>query len=134
MSRPVTYRFWAFLAAVSLSAALVVLGMPAVAHAAGELSLSPTEVDFSATTVETPGGQQQVEIKNTGDQSVWVSNVFIDGTEGADFNQNNNCGGELKPDTACQVNVSFWPHGEGSRSATLHVSSDADNPDATAPL
>ena len=134
MSRPVTHRFWPFLAAVSLSAALVVLGMPAVAHAAGELTLSPTELDFAATTVETPGGQQQVQVRNTGDQSVWISNVFIDGSEGADFNQNNNCGGELKTDAVCFVNVSFWPHGEGTRSATLHVSSDADNPDATAPL
>jgi HYDIN/CFA65/VesB family protein len=134
MSRPVIHRFWPFLAAVSLSAALVVLGMPAVAHAAGQLTLSPAELDFPATTVEYPGGQQQVQVQNTGDQSVWIGNVFIDGGEGADFSQNNNCGGELKTEAVCQVNVSFWPHGEGIRSATLHVSSDADNPDATAPL
>ena len=99
-----------------------------------ELTVSPTQLGFAATTVSYSGGQLQVEIKNTGDLPVNVNNVFIDGSEGADFNQNNNCGGQLNPDQACNVNVAFWPHGEGSRSATLHLSSDASNPDETVPL
>jgi hypothetical protein len=99
-----------------------------------ELTVSPGQLDFPATTVNYPGGQQQVEVKNTGDLPVNINNVFIDGSEGADFNQNNNCGGQLNPDQVCNVNVSFWPHGEGTRSATLHLSSDASRPDETEPL
>jgi urease beta subunit len=99
-----------------------------------ELAVSPGQLDFPATTVNYQGGQQQVEVKNTGDLPVQVNNVFIDGSEGADFNQNNNCGGKLDPEQVCYVNVAFWPHGEGSRNATLHVSSDASRPDETVPL
>jgi hypothetical protein len=99
-----------------------------------ELTASPTQLDFPATTVNYQGGQQQVEVKNTGDLPVSVNNVFIDGLEGADFSQNNNCGGQLNPDQVCNVNVTFWPHGEGTRNGTLHVSSDASNPDVTVPL
>jgi urease beta subunit len=99
-----------------------------------ELTVSPGQLDFSATTVNYPGGEKQVEVKNTGDLPVNVNNVFIDGSEGADFNQNNNCGGQLNPEQKCNVNVAFWPHGEGTRAATLHLSSDASNPDETVPL
>jgi hypothetical protein len=99
-----------------------------------ELTVSPGQLDFPATTVNYPGGERQVQMKNTGDLPVNVNNVFIDGSEGADFNQNNNCGGQLNPDQVCNVNVAFWPHGEGTRSATLHLSSDASNPDETVPL
>ena len=99
-----------------------------------ELTASPVQLDFPAATVNFPGGQQQVEVKNTGDLPVAVNNVFIDGSEGADFNQNNNCGGKLDPEQVCYVNVAFWPHGEGSRNATLHLSSDASSPDETVPL
>ncbi len=132
MSRPRIHLIRLVLATAALATALTVA--PAAAQAAGELGLTPAQLDFPATTVEYPGGQQQVEVKNTGDESVWIGNVWIDGSEAGDFNQNNDCGGELKPDTACSVNVNFWPHGEGTRNATLHVSSDAPNPDVTAPL
>jgi urease beta subunit len=99
-----------------------------------QLTATPGQLDFPATTVNYPGGQQQVEVKNTGDLPVNVNNVFIDGSEGADFGQNNNCGGKLDPDQVCNVNVNFWPHGEGERDATLHLSSDASSPDLTVPL
>jgi hypothetical protein len=99
-----------------------------------ELTITPSQLDFPATTVNYPGGQQQLQVQNTGDLPVSINNVFIDGSEGADFNQNNNCGGQLTSDQVCFVNVAFWPHGEGTRNATLHVSSDAARKDETAPL
>ena len=99
-----------------------------------ELTITPSQLDFPATTVNYPGGQQQLQVQNTGDLPVSINNVFIDGSEGADFNQNNNCGGQLSSDQVCFVNVAFWPHGEGTRNATLHVSSDATRKDETAPL
>jgi HYDIN/CFA65/VesB-like, Ig-like domain len=99
-----------------------------------ELTIRPSQLDFPATTVNYPGGQQQLQVQNTGDLPVSINNVFIDGSEGADFNQNNNCGGQLTSDQVCFVNVAFWPHGEGTRNATLHVNSDAARKDETAPL
>ena len=112
---------------------------PATASLSGngvvrELTPTLAQLDFPATTVGNPGGQQQLEVKNTGDLPVAINNVFIDGTNGSDFNQNNNCGGQLDPGKSCNVNVSFWPGGTGGRSATLHVSSDATRNDETIDL
>jgi urease beta subunit len=99
-----------------------------------ELTLTPSPVNFPTTTVGYPGGQQQVQVQNTGDLPVNINNVFIDGSEGSDYGQNNNCVGQLTKDGVCFVNVSFWPQGTGPRNATLHVTSDAQVNDETAPL
>jgi hypothetical protein len=99
-----------------------------------ELSPTPTQLDFPTTTVFYPGGQQGVDVKNTGDQPVGINNVSIDGPNGSDFNQNNNCGGQLDVGQSCHVNVSFQPQGAGNRSATLRLSSDASRGDTTVDL
>src|SRR6185312_4427542 len=35
-----------------------------------ELTITPSQLDFAATTVNYPGGQQQLQVQNTGDQQV----------------------------------------------------------------
>ncbi len=99
-----------------------------------ELTVSPDQLDFPATTVGYQGGQQQVTAKNTGDVPVSINNVFIDGTNPSDFNQNGNCGGQLYPGQGCTINVNFWPTGAGSRDATLHLISDEPRGDQTVAL
>ena len=47
-----------------------------------ELTITPSQLDFPATTVNYPGGQQQLQVQNTGDQPVAINNVFIDGCPG----------------------------------------------------
>ncbi len=109
--------------------------LPAGAEAAtAELTLSPGPLDFPATTVGNPGGQQQVTAKNTGDVPVTISKVFIDGANPSDFNQNGNCGGQLDPGQSCGINVSFFAGGAGGRNATLHVVSDEPRRDQTVDL
>ena len=120
---------------IALFALLALAVLPASAQAStAELSPTPTQLDFPTTTVFYPGGQQGVDVKNTGDQPVGINNVSIDGPNGSDFNQNNNCGGQLDVGQSCHVNVSFQPQGAGSRSATLRLSSDASRGDTTVDL
>ncbi len=112
---------------------------PATASLSGfgrhsELTLSTGQLDFPAATVGSQGGQQQVSAKNTGDVPVSINNVFIDGTNSSDFNQNGNCGGQLAPGQGCTINVNFWPSGAGSREASLHVFSDEPRGDQTVAL
>ena len=122
MSRPSAGKFHAAVVAVAL---IALAALPAAAQATtAELTVSPGQLDFPATTVGNPGGQQQVTAKNTGDVPVSINNVFIDGTNSSDFNQNGNCGGQLDPGQGCTINVSFWAGGAGSREASLHVVSD----------
>ena len=134
MSRPVIHRLRPFLAAAALIAALALMGTPAAAQAAGELTVSPTELDFPATTVGNQAAHQQVTVKNTGDAPVSISNVFVDGSNPSDFNVNGNCGGQLNPGQGCGFDVGFSPGGAGARQATLHVSSDDPRGDQTVEL
>ncbi len=132
MSRPVAARFSAAIVAVALTA---IAAVPVDAQAAsGELTVSPAQLDFPETTVGSPGGQQQVTAKNTGEVPVSINNVFIDGTNSSDFNQNGNCGGRLDPGQGCTINVSFWASGAGVREASLHVVSDEPRGDQTVAL
>ncbi len=118
----------------TLTALVALAGLPSAAHAAAELTVSPAQLDFPAATVGTPGGQQQVTAKNTGDLPVTIGNVYIDGTNSSDFNQNGNCGGQLSPGQGCDMSISFWPGGAGERGATLHVVSDDPRAEATVAL
>ncbi len=118
----------------TLTALVALAGLPSAAHAASELTVSSTQLDFPAATVGNPGGQQQVSAKNTGDVPVSINNVYIDGINSSDFNQNGNCGGQLDPGQSCNVGVSFWPGGSGTREATLHISSDEPRGDQTVDL
>ena len=112
MSRPSAGKFHAAVVAVAL---IALAALPAAAQATtAELTVSPGQLDFPATTVGNPGGQQQVTAKNTGDVPVSINNVFIDGTNPSDFNQNGNCGGQLDPGQGCTINVSFWAGGAGA--------------------
>lgn len=121
MSRRGAGKFSAVVAIALIS----FVALPAAADAAtAELTVSPGQLDFPATTVGYPSGQQQVTAKNTGDVPVSINNVFIDGTNSSDFNQNGNCGGQLDPGQGCTINVSFGPGGAGSREASLHIDSD----------
>ena len=122
------------LAAAALSAALALAGAPAAAEAATELTVSPAQLDFPATTVGNPGDHQQVTAKNTGDTPVSISNVYVDGADPSDFNLNGNCGGQLDPGKGCGIDVGFWPGGVGDREATLHLSSDDPRGDQTVDL
>ena len=132
MSRPRAGRFNAGIFAIAL---IALAALPGSAQAAtAELTPSPTQLDFPVTTVGNQGGQLGVDVKNTGDLPVAIDNVFIDGINGSDFNQNSNCGGQLDPGQGCHVNVGFQPSGAGPRNATLHLSSDASGGDTTVDL
>ncbi len=120
---------------IPVVALLALAAFPAAATAdQSELTLSPGQLDFPVTTVGSPGPQQQVTAKNTGDLPVSINNVFIDGTNSSDFNQSGNCGGQIYPGQSCSINVGFWPGGAGSREASLHLDSDEPRGDQTVVL
>ena len=72
--------------------------------------------------------QETVSVINTGSAALGISNVFISGTDADTFLLDNQCG-TLAPSESCDVNVTFAPSTDGTRSATLTIeSTDADNP------
>ncbi len=129
MFRPGNPPFRLILVTVALAAALTVA--PAAAQAAGQLDVSPAQLDFRTTTVGNQAAHQQVTVKNGGDAPVSIGNVYVDGSNPSDFNVNGNCGGQLDPGQGCGLDVGFSPGGAGARQATLHVSSDDPRGDQT---
>ncbi len=95
MFRPGNPPFRLILVTVALAAALTVA--PAAAQAAGQLDVSPAQLDFRTTTVSDQAAHQQVTVKNGGDAPVSIGNVYVDGSNPSDFNVNGNCGGQLDP-------------------------------------
>ncbi|GGC80227.1 choice-of-anchor D domain-containing protein [Marinobacter halophilus] len=72
--------------------------------------------------------QETVSVVNTGSAALGISNVVISGTDADTFLLDNQCG-TLAPSESCDVNVTFAPSTDGTRSATLTIeSTDADNP------
>jgi archaellum component FlaF (FlaF/FlaG flagellin family) len=88
-----------------------------------ELTVSPSQLNFPATTVNTNADQMQVTVKNSGDVQASINNVFVGGDPG-EFNNNGNCGGSLYPGQGCTINVGFQPNSAGDKNATLTVQSD----------
>ncbi len=72
--------------------------------------------------------QETVSVTNTGSAALGISNAVISGTDADTFLLDNQCG-TLAPNESCDVNVTFAPSTDGTRSATLTIeSTDADNP------
>ncbi|HZT68609.1 MAG TPA: SBBP repeat-containing protein [Terriglobia bacterium] len=101
--------------------------------ATGAVTLSPTSLTFDALTVGQTSTSQTVQIQNTGNIAVNISNITVSG----DFAQTNDCGTlpvALNPGQSCNVNVTFAPTSSGSLKGTLNVTDDASGSPQTVSL
>jgi F5/8 type C domain/Carbohydrate binding module (family 6)/Abnormal spindle-like microcephaly-assoc'd, ASPM-SPD-2-Hydin len=94
------------------------------------LTASPTSLTFGSQNVNTTSAAQAVTLHNTGTAAASVTSI---GTSG-DFGQTNNCGTSIAAGASCAVNVSFTPTGQGSRTGTLTVASNATGSPTTVAL
>jgi F5/8 type C domain/Fungalysin metallopeptidase (M36)/Abnormal spindle-like microcephaly-assoc'd, ASPM-SPD-2-Hydin/Fungalysin/Thermolysin Propeptide Motif len=85
-------------------------------QAEGNVSISPTSLNFGSRTTGTTSPAQPVTVTNnaTAAQSIAVS---ITG----DYAQTNSCGASLAAGASCTVNVTFTPTATGTRTGTLTV-------------
>lgn len=92
-----------------------------------EIVISPTALSFG----ELPTGNTtnlSATVSNIGTASLAINNIFIDGTNAAEFSQSHNCS-SVAPSSSCTIVVTFIPSGNGSRAASLTVqSNDPDSP------
>lgn len=120
-----------------LLALLWCLALPAAASAAPEgespLAISPAPAEFAKTTVGFQSSSQDFEVLNAGPETVGVDGAYVDGADSGQFNfQGTDCG-SLEPGESCTVQISFSPHSEGLKQATLRVVASGHD-DATAAL
>jgi hypothetical protein len=86
------------------------------------LAMSARMVDFGDADVGIPAGGQTLTVTNNGNSPATVTGVGVTGSE---FNQSNNCGGQLAPGASCTVSLAFVPSAYGSRSGNLSLFEEA---------
>jgi trimeric autotransporter adhesin len=89
---------------------------------------------FTSQLVGTTSAAQSFTVTNTGNVGLTITSIAIDGTDGGDFAQTNNCPkspAALATSAFCTVNVTFKPTAPGSRTASVTLMDNAaDSPQA----
>jgi uncharacterized protein (TIGR03437 family) len=108
----------------SVDAAVLVNNWPGVTPAT-EIGLNPAALSFANENVGVSSSAQSVTITAAGANPVRVSSIGINGTNGGDFSQTNNCtSAAISPGSGCTVMITFKPTATGSRTASLLVVSN----------
>jgi len=62
-----------------------------------------------------------VQLTNSGQTPLDISNISIGGADAGDFSQTNNCPAILSATMSCTISVTFDPTAKGTRTGTLIV-------------
>jgi outer membrane autotransporter protein len=96
---------------------IVSLSGVGVSNQIGNLSLSPSSLDFGSISVDTTSSSSPVTLTNTGNAAVSISNISI----AAPFTQTNDCPTVLSASNSCTITVSATPTATGLVSESLSV-------------
>ena len=95
------------------------------------MTLSPTDLTFSAQSQGTASPAQTVTVTNTGAAPLTISSITASG----DFHQTSNCiGTSVAVNATCSVQVSFLPSATGTRTGLLTLYGNVSGGQATAAL
>jgi len=104
----------------------------AAAYFAGpQLAVTPGSISFGNNRTGTPSAGQQVTIANGtfGDANLAISAITLSGADAGQFSISPGSCGSLTPVLAagasCSVNITFTPGSDGSKSATLQITSNS---------
>jgi len=81
-------------------------------------TLSATTLTFGSTGAGELSAPQYVTLTNSGGVNLTSIAISVSGA----FQQSNNCGVSLAPNSSCAINVQFYPQVAGAQSGTLTVS------------
>jgi Beta-propeller repeat/Abnormal spindle-like microcephaly-assoc'd, ASPM-SPD-2-Hydin len=96
------------------------------------VGLSPG-LNFGNQNDGTTSAPLTITVTNTGNSTLTVSSVAINGTNAADFKETNTCtSAGVAPQSTCAINVTFTPSISGTENATVTVTDNApDSPEST---
>jgi hypothetical protein len=99
------------------------------------VTLTPTSLTFPLQNTGTTSAAQNVQIQNTGNSAITISNIALTGANPGDYGlTGNNCPGSLGPGAACSVGVTFSPTTNGTRTASLTFTDTAANSPQNVPI
>ena len=106
----------------------------AVAAASPKVSLNPTSLSFTTTTVGSTSALQVVTLTNSGSAALTGIAVSLTGSNSVDFNQTNTCGSSVAAAGTCTISVAFKPTASGTRNATISIADNATGSPQTVSL
>ena len=107
---------------------IVVMGTSELARLEGDptlvpdIDVAPASMDFSDVIIGNTS-EESVTVSNTGTGELAISGISLLGLDASEFSQTNNCV-IVVPGSSCTVTVTFTPVDEGSKTATLSITSD----------
>ncbi|MEB3357142.1 MAG: choice-of-anchor D domain-containing protein [Synechococcales bacterium] len=94
---------------------------------AARIEVSQSPVNFGLRRVETTSDPLSAQITNRGEAPLRLQAIALEGNHASDFAISGCANTTLAPDASCTLTVGFSPDGEGDRSATVVIPSNADN-------
>ena len=89
------------------------------------VTLTPASLTFASRAIGTTSPPQNVNLTNSGESDLTISNITLTGTNASDYAQTNNCSSTLTAGFSCTIAVTFSPTATGSRVASLRVTDNA---------
>jgi hypothetical protein len=103
----------------------VAIGLTGTGYVQAVLNVSPTQVNFPPTVVQTTSAPVTITVTNTGNAPGDIYNLSLPGP----FTQTNNCGSTLAAGATCQFLVVFRPYADGSFQALMQFGSNTQAQD-----
>jgi Beta-propeller repeat/Cep192 domain 4/HYDIN/CFA65/VesB-like, Ig-like domain len=91
------------------------------------VALSATSVNFASRPIGTTSAAQTVTLSNPGNATLTISSIALSGMNSIDFAETDNCVGNVAINANCTISVTFTPSAEGARTATVTITSNAQN-------
>ncbi len=92
----------------------------------GQVSVSPTTLNWVFVPVGGRGAQKVVTLTNSGTASLTINSITFSGADPGDFAiLSKTCGSSLAASSSCTVNIVFAPTTTGARAATLNFNDSA---------
>ena len=106
-----------------------------VASPAPAVGVAPASLSFGDQTVGSTSGSQTVTVTNTGNATLSISSVDLEGSSAGDYVlTSRTCGSSVSVGGQCAISVAFKPTTPGARSASLVIAGDAANSSHSVPL
>jgi hypothetical protein len=98
------------------------LGLPATASAANDMTANTTSYDFSTHAVGSTSGTITLQFTNTGTTTVQGAVISVQGSDAAQFTTSGtSCSGTITPGATCFFFLWFHPSSFGPKSVTIRL-------------
>ena len=91
------------------------------------LQPSVSTLTFASSSIGSTSSAQSLDLTNNSSSPVALSTISINGIDGAEFAQTNDCPASLPAEATCTVQVTFAPSATGARIAVLSVANSSSN-------